>query len=142
MDLRLVARQLGIISMLIGATMVFSLPWAHPALGRRTHPAPHAEAGVEWAGICALLLSLLVCLALGALLLYVGRRSTGQLFRKEAMAVVGLSWLLATILGALPYFFCGSYRAPAVRLFGQAAQPLVYRFGMGIRPWNAKRYAA
>jgi trk system potassium uptake protein TrkH len=47
-----------------------------------------------------------VCAGVGALLMYLGRNSQGQrLFRKEAMAVVGLSWLLATVLGALPYWF-------------------------------------
>ena len=47
--------------------------------------------------------------AVGALLTYLGRKTTGQrLFRKEAMAVVGLSWLLATVLGAIPYWISGT----------------------------------
>ena len=35
MNLRVVSRLLGIVAMLIGGMMVFSLPWAHPALGHR-----------------------------------------------------------------------------------------------------------
>ena len=40
---------------------------------------------------------------------YLGRKGgNGQLFRKEAMAVVGLSWVLATLLGALPFRLSGT----------------------------------
>ena len=35
MNYRFVSKLLGIVSALIGVTMVFSLPWAHPALGVR-----------------------------------------------------------------------------------------------------------
>ena len=35
MNLRLVCRMLGVVAMLIGGTMIFSLPWAHPSLGHR-----------------------------------------------------------------------------------------------------------
>ncbi len=34
-----------------------------------------------------------------------GRGSPNRLFRKEALAVIGLGWLLATAFGALPYMF-------------------------------------
>jgi Trk-type K+ transport system membrane component len=46
------------------------------------------------------------------LLRFLGRKATGQLFRKEAMAVVGLSWVLATVLGAFPFQLGNTYRAP------------------------------
>jgi trk system potassium uptake protein TrkH len=51
------------------------------------------------------------------------------MFRKEAMAVVGLSWILATALGALPFYFSGTYRCASVRLFGENEDPLVYQSG-------------
>ena len=54
----------------------------------------------EAAGFQGLLASIAVCVAASAaLLLYVGRQATGRMFRKEAMAVVGLSWVMATVLG-------------------------------------------
>ena len=38
MNLPLVSKLLGVVAFLIGATMIFSLPWAHPGLGRRADP--------------------------------------------------------------------------------------------------------
>jgi len=98
MNLRLVARLLGIVAWLIGGTMVFSLPWAHPAMGA-------GQTSFELRGFVALAVSMAVCGLVGLALRRYGRDAGDALFRKEAMAVVGLSWVLATALGALPYFF-------------------------------------
>ena len=64
--------------------------------------------------------------------MWLGRGAEGRLFRKEAMAVVGLSWILATVLGALPYMFSGTSRGPSMRYFeqevfdqGNQVEPLV-----------------
>ncbi|MBN2474675.1 MAG: TrkH family potassium uptake protein [Pirellulales bacterium] len=100
MNKALVCRLLGLVAMLIGGSMVFSLPWAWLA--------PGAEWGHERAGFFGLVGSILVCFAVAAGLRYLGRRNGGSLFRKEAMAVVGLSWVLATVLGGLPYVFSGT----------------------------------
>ena len=108
MDLRLISKLLGIISALIGATMVFSIPWAIPALGKRDG-VPGLDK-VEWHDLTALLISMLICFLLGLLLIWLGRNNGGQLFRKEAMAVVGLSWVLATFLGALPFWISATQR--------------------------------
>ena len=96
----LLCKLLSLVAMLIGASMAFSLPWAWFA--------PAADWQFERAGFFALLGSMAICLTVGAGLRYLGRRSNGQLFRKEAMAVVGLSWVLATVLGALPYVLSGT----------------------------------
>jgi trk system potassium uptake protein len=98
MNYQLVARLLGIVSFLIGATMALSLPWAFPAVG-----AGHLS--FETRGFWALVGSMGVCFLVGGTLRHYGRSANDMLFRKEAMAVVGLSWLLATILGGLPYYF-------------------------------------
>ncbi|MCA9126062.1 MAG: TrkH family potassium uptake protein [Planctomycetales bacterium] len=111
MNYRLLSRSLGMICLLFAVTMLFSLPWAHPALGWRAHlPAtPHA---FEWNGFRGLLFSSLLSLIIGGVLFWFGRGSSGQkLFRKEAMATVGLAWVLATVLGALPYVFSGARQA-------------------------------
>jgi trk system potassium uptake protein TrkH len=47
---------------------------------------------------------------------YLGRNGRGQLFQKEAMAVVGLSWILATVLGGMPFALSGTHRAPGARM--------------------------
>lgn len=79
--------------------MGFSLVWAFPVCGA-------GQTELETDGIRALIISMLVCALVGLVLRLYGRPSKGDtLFRKEAIAVVGLSWVLATVLGGLPYYF-------------------------------------
>lgn len=104
MNYPLVWRQLGKIAVLIGAWMTVSLPWAW------------FDWPVERYGFWGLVLAMLICFAVGGWLLWLGRNSNGRLFRKEAMAIVGLSWVLATILGGLPFVFSGTYRTPDTRM--------------------------
>ncbi len=96
MNLPLISRLLGTISWLIGLTMAFSLPAAWPGVG--------GQEAFEVRGFGALVTSIVVCLMMGIIFRYLGRNAPDTLFRKEAMAIVGLSWVLATILGALPYY--------------------------------------
>jgi trk system potassium uptake protein TrkH len=110
MNFRLLSRLLGMVCLLIGGAMVFSLPWAFPALGYRKHMEDPPPPVFETRGFLALLISIVVCAVVGGVLLMLGRRSEGRLFRKEAMAVVGLSWVIATVLGATPYYFAGCCR--------------------------------
>ena len=115
-----ICRLLGIITLLIGGSMVMSLPWTIPIFGQ--------VAQVDGRSFVALLGSMAVCAVLGCLLIYIGRNSGGQrLFRKEAIAVVGLSWLLATVLGALPFWFSGTCRD-----IDTAGQPVRLGFFDGI----------
>ncbi len=109
MNLKLVSRLLGIIAWLIGLTMTFSLAAAWPAFGGQ----PEFESNGAW----ALMTSIAVCGAIGWALRMVGRSADETLYRKEAMAIVGLSWVLATVLGALPYYmanvkFCAEQGEP------------------------------
>ncbi|MGI9470641.1 MAG: TrkH family potassium uptake protein [Rubripirellula sp.] len=83
--------------------MSFSLPFAIPVLANRTHL--ESAATFETRGAVALLQSMAICMVVGGFLRWVGRRHRGgPLYQKEAMAIVGLSWVLATVLGALPYY--------------------------------------
>ena len=103
MNYRLLSRMLGIICLLFATTMIFSLPWAFPSLGWRKMVELQPQE-FETRGFLALVISSLISAGLGGLLLALGRGSRGQaLFRKEAMATVGLSWIIATVLGALPF---------------------------------------
>jgi trk system potassium uptake protein TrkH len=105
MNYRLVCKYLGHVSQLIAASMLFSLPWAHPAWGGGQQFEMRA------------LLSLLGASAIGVLfglaMYSYGRRENGTLYRKESMAIVGLTWVLASLLGSLPYLFSGTQRAPS-----------------------------
>ncbi|QDV22066.1 TrkH family potassium uptake protein [Aureliella helgolandensis] len=108
MNFRLLSRMLGVICLLFAVTMLFSLPWAHPVLGWRAQLETRPQA-FEWAGFRGLLTSCLVSLVCGCVFTWYGRPAKGQkLFRKEAMATVGLSWMLATLLGALPFVLSGT----------------------------------
>ncbi len=117
MDFRLVCKQLSVVALLIGLTMVFSMPFAWPALGHRTDEKYADLMEFESQGFLALAISIVISGAVGALLWWLGRESKGQLYRKEAMAIVGLSWVLATLLGATPYLLSGTYRGASVRVF-------------------------
>ena len=131
MNFRLVCKLLGIVSLLIGGMMCLSLPWAFPAWGHRVLPNGDELIeghSFETQGFVALFLSVMVCGVVGGLLLRLGRNCQKELYRKEAMAVVGLSWVLATVLGALPYSFAAVSRGPSVRLFKNHDLPLLYDF--------------
>ena len=108
MNYRLLSRLLGLVANLIGGTMLFSLPWAFLEGDWST--------ARERDGLLGLIAAVAVCLIVGAILRRLGRDAQGHLFRKEAMAVVGLSWVLATVLGGLPFLFSGTLRAPQVRM--------------------------
>ncbi|WP_153558622.1 TrkH family potassium uptake protein [Roseimaritima sediminicola] len=111
MNFALLSRLLGAVCLLIGGSMIFSLPWAFPGLANRQY-APAAES-IEWRALGAFTVSMLICGVLGASLRRLGRPSRGQtLYRKEAMAIVGLSWVMATVLGALPIYLSDTYVAP------------------------------
>jgi len=119
MNKKLIIRLLGILSLLLGLFMLLSLPWANPDFGSHTDPSIGADR-FEQEGFLGLIYSSLICLAVGSLFLVIGREASGKLFRKEAMAIVGLSWLLATFLGALPFIFSGTQRGPSVRVFADS----------------------
>lgn len=137
MNFRLLCKLLGVVALLIGAMMLFSMPWAFPALGwRRALEQPQET---EWVGLAALLVSMLASFAVAVVLMLIGRSSTGQLYRKEAMAVVGLSWMLSTVLGALPFFFAGVQRTSSVRLNGVAEETQVFRFSGWWHHWYLER---
>lgn len=101
MNKLLICRLLGLIALFIGVSMLMSLPWAFPLLGQCEH--------IEWRSVSGLLGTMAICFVLGAFLLRLGRPAAGaELLRREAIAVVGLSWLMATVLGALPFLLSGT----------------------------------
>ena len=119
MNIRLVAKYLGYISLLMGLFMVLSLPWAWPQWGYRTD-LRLTHQGFENHGFNGLLLSAVICWGIGLALFLPHRRVTGKMYHKEALAVVALSWAMATFLGALPYILSGTMRGPMVRLTDEA----------------------
>jgi len=94
MNYRLVARDLGRITLVLAGFMLVPGVWA---LYYR-----------EWAGLSAVVASAVVTAGVGAGLFTVGRRASQKLFEREALALVGLGWALTALLGALPFLFSGT----------------------------------
>ncbi len=58
----------------------------------------------RWPAAGGFVVSILLALVLGLLLRFLGRKANRRFFKKEALALIGISWILASILGALPYY--------------------------------------
>ncbi len=126
MNFRLLFKLLGILALLIGGFMLFSLVWADPGIGAHTNPAVGVTVDrPEANGVWGLIYSALICWLIGGGMYWYGRDADTKIYRKEAMAVVGLSWVLATVLGALPYVLSGTCRGPSIRVFEEADTILV-----------------
>ncbi|MFQ5733415.1 MAG: TrkH family potassium uptake protein, partial [Planctomycetaceae bacterium] len=95
----LLCRLLGLLGVLVGSSMLLSVPWAFPICGE--------AAEFEADGFRGLLGGIVCSVGIGGVLFAVGRRErqSGTIFRKEALAIVGLGWILAGLLGGLPYLF-------------------------------------
>lgn len=65
----------------------------------------------------AFLLTIAATLLLGALFWMIGKQSTGHLFRREALLLVLLVYLLTPAIGSLPFFFNGTLSNPVDALF-------------------------
>lgn len=98
--------MLGMLALLVGGAMMFSLPWAFPLAGQVTE--------FEDEGFWGLFMSMFVALFGGSILWAIGRNQSGTILRKEAFAVVGCGWFLAGLLGSLPYLLSGTQRAAGV----------------------------
>ena len=91
---RVILRLLGFLTISISLNMVFSIFWA----------LFYSE-GV-WREF---VISIGISLALGAVLILVGiSQKKMNLTRKEALSIVGFGWILAGIVGALPFFLSGA----------------------------------
>ncbi|MCA8998264.1 MAG: TrkH family potassium uptake protein [Planctomycetaceae bacterium] len=100
MNWSIVARMLGLLGLLIGGSMAFSLPWAFPICGQVEN--------FESRGFWGMVQSIGCCCFLGGTLFLWGGKPKGAILRKEALAVVGLGWILAGLLGALPFVLSGT----------------------------------
>ncbi len=60
--------------------------------------------GAETQSIIGFAYSVGASLILGAILFFAGHQKDKTFFRKEGLAVIGLGWIAASIVGALPYY--------------------------------------
>jgi|LakMenEpi03Aug12_release.lakeMendotaPanAssembly.Ray.scaffolds.fasta_scaffold49778_2 trk system potassium uptake protein TrkH len=73
------------------------------------HPQPHSTG--------SFLATLLICFALGLGFHFFGRSATGQVYRKEGLAIVVLIWILTPAISALPFFLSGTLENPIAAFF-------------------------
>lgn len=93
MNYRLVSKYIGYFSFTIGLVMIPSALWA--------------VYFSEWDALRAFLLSMAMAGVLGGALTIMGRRAPDQLWQREALTLVSLSWFVAAFLGGFPFLFAG-----------------------------------
>ena len=131
MNYRLVSKYLGVVCLLIGTAMAFSLPWSFRGLGYRSFEGERLRVTQDFFerdGFLGLLAGILVCTVVGLCFRHWGKTAPQgeRVYRKEALAAVGLSWVLATVLGAIPFLVGRVQYSPAVKLQGVHQAPLVF----------------
>jgi len=90
--------------------------------------------------------SISIALALAAIFRLLGRRGTAKLFRREALCTIGLSWILSTLVGAIPYLLIVDTCSVADAIFesssgltttGATAFPDFYTFPKSLLFWRS-----
>lgn len=113
MNLHAVGYMLGVILLLLAGFLLA--------------PAALAFALDEWGELRAFLLAAAVSALLGLVLAIWNRGSTitdegkPDYFRREGLAVSGLAWFVAALIGALPYLFSGTMTSVADAFFESAS---------------------
>lgn len=77
MNFRILSKLLGVLTILIGTFMLFSLVWADPNIGSHTDAAVRATQP-EKDGIWGLIYSAVICWILGGLMFQYGRSAETQ----------------------------------------------------------------
>lgn len=109
MNYRIVAKVLGLLVMLIAGAMLLCEAYGF-ALER-------SSGGHDF----ALLKSFFVAALVGGGLLWFGSGSGNEVLRKEGIAIVGLGWIVSTLVGALPFILCKPGLSVAAAIFESAS---------------------
>ncbi|MBN9377363.1 MAG: potassium uptake system, Trk family protein [Chlamydiales bacterium 38-26] len=103
---------------LLGFSAAFLLPlmiagyyefFADPS----SHPQPHTTLHFFESFVC--------CLLIGGIFYALGIKSQGNLYRREALALVVIIWLLTPMVAALPFKFSGTLKNPVQAYFESAS---------------------
>lgn len=74
--------------------------WAPPEL----HPQPHSTLAFFFSAIISVTLSFWFRI--------MGRRASGTLYRREALAIVVMIWFITALLGGIPYYISKTFENP------------------------------
>lgn len=106
-----VSRILGIV--ILGLIACYLVPLAiavyYEYFAAASHPQPHAT--------LVFVESILICLGIAALFFYFGRKSTGEIYRREALATVVALWMFLPVLCALPFYLSKTLENPWMAYF-------------------------
>ena len=106
MNFKIIFAFLGVVGLLLGACMIACIPWGTPPLN---------DGVLEAKGVGALFKSSLISFVVGLVFHILGRGAdSSRLYLREAFACVSLCWILAILLGTLPYLLCGVERLKGV----------------------------
>jgi trk system potassium uptake protein TrkH len=111
MNYRVVCRVLGLLTLLLAAAMLICGFYGYFA------DASNRPDKLDF----ALLKSFAIAAVIGGLLKYVGSKGGNEILRKEGIAIVGLGWIISTLLGAVPYVLCDPPLPPAAAIFESAS---------------------
>lgn len=96
MNYHIISKLLGLLVLFLAGCLVFSMLWSF-----------YFE---EWDVVVSFVYTISICILLGWGLFQYGMNTSEEVMRKEGMAVVGIGWLMAGVLGALPFMFCETFR--------------------------------
>ncbi len=107
MNLKLLSKILGLLVLLLGATMLLCIGYTFVS----------GDSVREAQGTRALWISFAISAVAGTALTLVGRGSGREVLRKEGIAIVGLGWIVCAAFGALPFYFCEPGLGPVDAFF-------------------------
>lgn len=131
MELRRVSRLVGLMLIGLALSMLTAVPWALIQDTSHTVWAFMGSAGIT--------------MACGLSAWAVGRHATGTIYRREALLVVAISWLLLGVFGGLPYLLDGAFTHPADAYFeaisgftttGSTVLPEIEAISGGLHWWR------
>lgn len=100
MNLRIIIKTLGLLALLMGLAM--GACWLYAMAIVHTEGQNDLNSSAQ----SALGISTGITIIIGFLMYLAGLRCKHELLRREAMIIVGLSWISVSLLGALPYWLC------------------------------------
>ncbi|MCA9564858.1 MAG: hypothetical protein KC561_15280, partial [Myxococcales bacterium] len=103
MNFHRIAKLLGTLTVFFGLSMALSL-FVAVLYG-------------EWSTVLSFAGAIAIAICIGGGLRWWGRKAGSTIFRREALVVVAVSWLLTGAIGGLPYMFDGVLTHPADAFF-------------------------
>jgi trk system potassium uptake protein TrkH len=77
------------------------------------HPQPHSTWPFFW--------TFVICVGIAGILYWIGKDSSGNIFRREGLAAVVAIWFITPAIGALPFWFSDTLDDPVQAYFESAS---------------------